>query len=326
MNSELPLVSAIMPVFNGQRYLRGAIESVLSQTYRRIELTVVNDGSTDETAKILDGYQGRIRVINQSNQGQGVARNRAIAVAQGTLLAFLDSDDLWDARKIERQVALWRERSAAIGVYCDFRNIDETGRITRTTAALSRPNPSGKVLEQLLWRPYIGLPTVLMVRKDVVQLVGGFNENFSRYGEDYALWLKLATLGALVYSPETLASYRRHSEQTTSPGNRAEYMRAEGMFSALDGAGEYIAKEQDARVRELYRDRRWSALCALGWVAGRNGDWRRVTYIYGKALRERPWRIDQIGSLFRALARCCGHRVQSMRLAGSGRPLARSRS
>ena len=101
---ELPLVSCVIAVFNGDRYLHDAIDSLLSQTYPRIETIVVNDGSTDGTADVVRRYGDRVRVLHQDNHGVSIARNRGVAMATGQFLSFLDADDRLDPRKIAMQV------------------------------------------------------------------------------------------------------------------------------------------------------------------------------------------------------------------------------
>ena len=101
---KIPFVSVIIPTFNRGWILKEAVDSVLGQTYRNFELIVVDDGSTDNTAQILETYQGRITVIRQENAGVSAARNRGIRKASGRLISFLDSDDLWLSGKLERQV------------------------------------------------------------------------------------------------------------------------------------------------------------------------------------------------------------------------------
>src|SRR5512135_2005660 len=98
-----PLVSIILPVYNGERYVSQAIESVLSQTYVPTELIVVDDGSIDNSASIARSYK-EVHFIRQSNQGVAVARNSGIAAARGTIIAFIDQDDLWTPNKLDVQV------------------------------------------------------------------------------------------------------------------------------------------------------------------------------------------------------------------------------
>lgn len=104
-----PLVSCIIPVFNGERFVAAAVDSALEQTYAPIEIIVVNDGSTDETKAVLGGYGERITVIDQANAGVNAARARGIEASSGSFLAFLDADDLWLSEKTEIQI----ERLAA---------------------------------------------------------------------------------------------------------------------------------------------------------------------------------------------------------------------
>jgi glycosyltransferase involved in cell wall biosynthesis len=104
MTSENPLVSVIIPVYNGARFLRAALESVLAQTYRNFEVIVVDDGSVDDSGVIAQSFP-EVRYIHQTNQGVAAARNHAIEVARGEYFAFLDQDDLWTADKLKLQIA-----------------------------------------------------------------------------------------------------------------------------------------------------------------------------------------------------------------------------
>ena len=103
MTSENPLVSVIIPVYNGARYLRAALESVFAQTYRPFEVIVVDDGSTDDSGMIAQGFPD-VHYIHQTNQGVAAARNHGIEAAQGEFFAFLDQDDLWTPEKLKLQI------------------------------------------------------------------------------------------------------------------------------------------------------------------------------------------------------------------------------
>ena len=104
-----PLVSVIIPCYNQGKYLAEAIESALNQTYPHVEVIVVNDGSTDNTAEVAARYAGRITYVEQENGGPSAARNAAIGVATGSLIAHLDSDDRWSPQKLERQVPMFAD-------------------------------------------------------------------------------------------------------------------------------------------------------------------------------------------------------------------------
>ena len=103
--AEGPLISCIVPVYNGELYLREALDSIFSQGYEPLEVIVVDDGSTDGTAKVVDRYDGRIRYVRQSNAGPVAARNRGLEEAKGDFIAFLDADDLWHPNKIRVQIS-----------------------------------------------------------------------------------------------------------------------------------------------------------------------------------------------------------------------------
>src|SRR5690349_9034781 len=102
--STLPLTSVIVPCYNGGRYVATAVQSVFRQSYPRIEVVVVDDGSTDDSPAILAGFGEAIRYVRQTNQGLSAARNRGIKEARGELLAFLDADDVWLPSKLATQV------------------------------------------------------------------------------------------------------------------------------------------------------------------------------------------------------------------------------
>lgn len=128
------LVSIITPTYNSARFIAETIESVLAQTYQNWEMIIADDCSTDDTVDIVSRYaakDGRIRLCRlDTNSGAGVARNRSIAEARGRYIAFLDSDDLWLPRKLERQLAFMRENGYEF-TYTEFTNCDESGKVLR---------------------------------------------------------------------------------------------------------------------------------------------------------------------------------------------------
>src|SRR3954470_1810603 len=117
-------VSVIIPTYNYARYLPQAIDSALGQTHAPLEVIVVDDGSTDDTPRVLEAYASRIRVIRQANQGAGAARNAGIAAARGEYVAFLDSDDLWRRDKLELQLARFREEPDLGLVHAGVETVD----------------------------------------------------------------------------------------------------------------------------------------------------------------------------------------------------------
>jgi glycosyltransferase involved in cell wall biosynthesis len=128
-----PLVSVIIPTFNCGRYVEDAVESVLNQTYRRFEIIVVDDGSTDDTGSKLKKYVDRVRVVTQKNQGSSKARNVGLDLSRGEYVAFLDADDRWRPEKLEWQLTCFRELGDVGMVFTDFSAIDPEGGIVATS-------------------------------------------------------------------------------------------------------------------------------------------------------------------------------------------------
>jgi glycosyltransferase involved in cell wall biosynthesis len=128
-----PLVSVIIPAFNCARYVEDAVESVLNQTYRRFEIIIVNDGSTDDTGSRLKKYKDRVQVVTQENQGSSKARNVGLGLSRGDHVAFLDADDRWRPEKLEWQLACFREIGDVGMVFTDFSAIDPDGGTVATS-------------------------------------------------------------------------------------------------------------------------------------------------------------------------------------------------
>jgi glycosyltransferase involved in cell wall biosynthesis len=105
-----PLISCVVPTFNSARFVAGALESILAQTYRPIEVIVADDGSTDGTSEVVNGFGDLVRMVTQQTRGPAATRNLGLNEARGSFISFLDADDLWDSNKLERQMARFRAR------------------------------------------------------------------------------------------------------------------------------------------------------------------------------------------------------------------------
>ena len=196
------LVSVVIPTYNRARVLQTTLESVLAQTYPSIEIIVVDDGSTDDTAAILERYAGRIHVARQANQGVEMARRRGIRTSTGDYVTFLDDDDLMLPTKIERQVEVLNSQPRVGLVHCRYHYIDKDGNHLETTGWL----PEGDVRRQLVWGcfPWSGGP---LIRRECFRHLGE-NEHRDWYG-DWGMWLRIALAGypfACVQEP--LGCYR----------------------------------------------------------------------------------------------------------------------
>jgi glycosyltransferase involved in cell wall biosynthesis len=200
-----PLVSVVIPCFNGEAYVREAIDSVLAQNGIPLEVIAVDDGSTDSTREILESYGDRVRRIYQDNAGVGRARNVGIAAARGGYVAFLDCDDLWLPGKVKKQLALFDARPDMGLVYCDAEMFNAKGVVVHSKKAI-RPPAREQVLNALFLDNFITTSSV-MIRKSCLESVGTFREEY-RNAQDYDLWLRMARAFKFGYVDEILVRYR----------------------------------------------------------------------------------------------------------------------
>ncbi len=181
-----PLVSVIIPTFNRAAWLAESIGSVLRQTYPHIELLVVDDGSTDYTAEVVHGFGGALIYIYGANCGVSAARNRGVAASRGALIAFLDSDDVWQPGKVAAQVALLQARPDVQVCYTDEIWIRHGVRVNPKQI---HQKHTGWLFEPSLPRCIIS-PSSIMLRRSLWNWLGGFDERLPAC-EDYDLWLRM---------------------------------------------------------------------------------------------------------------------------------------
>jgi glycosyltransferase involved in cell wall biosynthesis len=213
-----PLVSCIVPVFNGERYLREALDSILGQTHRALEIIVVDDGSTDGTAAIVAGYRESVRYRWQPNAGPATARNTGIRAAIGEFIAFLDADDLWHPKKLATQLDGLAERPELGACVTHIQNFwaPELSR----EAEHFRDHPRAQAMP--------GYSSVtLLARREVFDRVGLFDTTL-KHGDDTEWFFRASERGVSVdVVPEVLV-YRRLHERSRSrrwaPRSRDEYI------------------------------------------------------------------------------------------------------
>ena len=210
---DKPLVSVVMATYNMSRYLPLAVGSVLAQTYENIELLIVDDGSTDDTAKVVEPFldDPRVKYRVQENKGQASAKNHGVRESSGEYIAFLDADDMWASEKIDLQLPVF-SRSGTLGVvYSRLVYIDENGtQLKVSDEELFR----GRVSGPLLIRNFVGFSTSV-VRKECFDRLGGFKEQI-RMGIDYDLWLRFSTQYEFDYVDRPLLYYRVWSGQMSN--------------------------------------------------------------------------------------------------------------
>jgi glycosyltransferase involved in cell wall biosynthesis len=227
--SATPLVSVIVPAFNAAPFIGRTLDSVLSQTYRHLEVLVVDDGSADATPRIAEARaeaDGRVRLLRQQNQGVAAARNAGVAEARGEYVAPIDADDLWYPTKIERQVQSLERAGAAHGLaYTWWIGIDEHD----VPNIRSHPwTVEGDIAEAHTALNFIGNASVPLIRRVCFDTVGGYDESFRARGaqgcEDWDLSLRIAERYRVSVVPEHLTGYRRMAGSMS--GNVATMIRS----------------------------------------------------------------------------------------------------
>jgi glycosyltransferase involved in cell wall biosynthesis len=208
-------VDVVIPVYNGERFLRAAIESVWQQTVPVARIIVSDDGSTDGTAQLVRELAAESPVplvlVQQANAGLSAARNLGLRHADAKYVAFLDADDLWHPNKMECQLATYRaDGSGRVGlVYGGYDLIDERGEVT-ASFAIPESGLRGDAFRQLLQGNTVyGSGSNVLVRRELIQGLGGFDESLTA-AEDWDMWLRLAEVCEFDYCPEVTVSIRRH--------------------------------------------------------------------------------------------------------------------
>ena len=201
----MPVISVILPVYNGERTIRETIESVLNQTFSGFELIVVNDGSKDSTLEILAQIEDpRLQVYSYPNAGVAASRNRGIARAVGEYLAFIDADDLWMPGKLKAQLKTLQRNPRAAVAYSWADCMDEAGRWVRSG---KRTAANGDVYAMLLLDNFLMCGSTPMIRRQALDQVGAFDESISPVA-DWDMWLRLAAHYHFVCVPVVQAMYR----------------------------------------------------------------------------------------------------------------------
>jgi glycosyltransferase involved in cell wall biosynthesis len=210
---ETPLISVVIPAYNGEQFLSQSIGSVLAQTYRNLELIVVDDGSTDGSVKILENYGARIRLLRQKNRGAGAARNTGIRAARGKWIAFLDSDDRWLPEKLACQLQCLEKFGARI---CYSRCVTESGEplpdLEEVASTLKEPDihhiaEPVEFLCRARHHPYL---QSMVLERQLFETVGWFDETLCA-GEDTLLLFKLSFESDCLYLNQPLTVIHRFS-------------------------------------------------------------------------------------------------------------------
>ena len=206
-------VSVIIPTYNRRELIQEAVNSVLAQSFRDYEVIVIDDGSDDSTGEMIkDKFNEKVHYSWQVNQGESVARNKGIELAKGEYIAFLDSDDRWLPKKLDKQVRVLDENPDIGVVFCQAWSINEEGNLLDSRVIGNDLRVNEITFENLVLHNQIsGSPSSSMIRQVILEKIGGFDPQI-RYGEDWDLWLRIHSLSKFGFISEPLVQLRRHQD------------------------------------------------------------------------------------------------------------------
>ncbi len=301
VSSTSPLVSVVMAVFNGTAYLRQAIESALGQTYSHLELIIVDDCSTDNSVAVVENYltDARVKLVrNERNGGVAAARNRALGLAKGELIAFLDQDDIWLPRKLELQVAALRAHPEVGLMHANYARIDPEGRLLAHYHDLPAErfgNPGAAVdVHDVFAEIFISndiQPLTTVIPRSVLETVGLFDPELPGV-DDYELWLRIALRYPVGRVDTILGYWRAHPGQQSNRGHRMLMIRLE----ALD---RFLRRfpEASLRVPAGVLRKRMHRMChsAANYTMYHLRDYPAARALFGRTVAYRPLDVDSWG-------------------------------
>jgi glycosyltransferase involved in cell wall biosynthesis len=246
----MPDVSVIIPSYNSACYLTDAVDSVLAQTVQDIEVLVIDDGSTDDTEAVMRRYGPPVRYLRQPNSGVAVARNHGIEASRSRYVAFLDADDTWMPRKLERQLTALEQHPQYRACYSAFLKVTSDLK----PLGVSRSQGQRSVLEDLLFRGnVIGSICTVLCDRSIFAATGGFDPALSQCA-DWDMWVRIARVTDFLYLDEPLVTYRQHDSNMSRNApllERDSLLVLEKGF-ALDGLPESIRTRRRAALARNY--------------------------------------------------------------------------
>jgi len=277
-----PVVSVIMPTYNYGRFISRAIDSVLSQTYSDFELIIIDDGSEDDTTKIVQQFHDmRIKYYRQENQGPSRARNAGIAQAQGEYLAFIDADDEWLPYNLSYQVTALANDHRVGMVYGHCVYVDASGQILRTVKGKAH----GKLFIPMLRENIIGgSPSIVVVRASCFRQIGGFAPLL--YGnEDWHMWLRIAFRWEIGVVDHIVARITDHSSSASK--NKQMMMQDTARMLSL------LHSELDKQVSPRVWHRAWSyASMGAGHFYALRGEFDPARRAFWDGVRHDPTNLS----------------------------------
>lgn len=269
-------VAIIIPCFNGERWLKDAIESALAQDYAPYEVILVDDGSTDDSPRIAQRYSDRVKVIHKENGGLVSARNAGVEATDAEVVSFLDPDDLFFPEKLKVQAPLFQENPKLALCYADCEVIDEKGNYLHIIQRDPSKGPGS--FNELVVQNFIPSPTV-MVRVKALKKAGGFDGSL-KYCEDHEMWIRLAAKCPIAHVPETVASWRLHGSNAS-----LSIKHYEGELQLTERL-----REMYPHIQRLAQKRNFHTYVAMGDSYLAKGDRRTARKYYLRAAASLPFR------------------------------------
>jgi glycosyltransferase involved in cell wall biosynthesis len=285
----MPLVSIVLPLYNGAQYIEATLASIGAQTHRDAELIVVNDGSTDASPEMVARSRESAampvlqtaRIVTQDNQGVAAARNRGIAEARGAWIALIDQDDLWHPDKLAQQLAALAARPAARWCYSAFVRFYDSGReVPKDDGADDRTETWRRLLGGQLFIP----PAAALVAREVCAAVAGFDSAFVP-SDDWDFFLKLAEEYECCYCAARLTRFRSHRGST---GKRQQRRIFEAQREVL---ARHAPRSEGIVAPRVIRRREANILWHLGREEAAAGEEAAARQHFFEALRRDPRRV-----------------------------------
>lgn len=305
--TDTPLVSVVIPAYNGEGTIDETLRSVRAQTHRRLEIIVVDDGSRDGTVETVLAHAAvdpRVSAMRQPNAGVAAARNTGWRSAAANLIAFVDADDLWAPTKIARQLEALDAAGGRAGLaYTWYARIDPDSRVISVG---HRPNARGQVLQDIFRGNFIGNGSAALIRRAVLEEVGGFDSGLRARGaqgcEDFSIYFRIAENHDFALVPEPLTGYR------TLPGNMSSDM-LQMLRSWRIVADEMVERHPESRAAITEGLANYLEWCALS--AAERGDFTLVWRFFLDLICTSPGQALRlvVGPLARRLAKGARHRL-----------------
>lgn len=288
MADKDPLVSVVIPMYNGERFIAEAIDSVMQQTYQSFEIVVVDDGSQDDSKAVVSRYlaDGRVKLVEHAaNKGIPAARNTGIRASSGEFIAFLDQDDLWMAEKLELQVRAFQTGPDDLGLVFGNLLVEQEGELRQWGGATRVPDDlahltSSEVLKQLFLRNFVPMVTVVVSRGAAFE-VGLLDESLSGGADDYDFCLRVAARKRIAFVSSHLAIRRQHGLNFS---DETRFMRDnESITKKLITVAPFLMRLRNRRRSLMY-------------------------YHLGRHLQEKGFFTEAIEALWKAITLWPGHR------------------